>query len=80
MEDDGVGIQKEEIERLMAGEEIVQKKGERKHIGLTNIRDRIHYLYGQSYGIQAERKEDGGTRIFLRLPYEFITEEEEERR
>ncbi|MCI8299530.1 MAG: histidine kinase [Lachnospiraceae bacterium] len=80
VEDDGVGIQKEEIERLMAGEEIVQKKGERKHIGLTNIRDRIHYLYGQSYGIQAERKEDGGTRIFLRLPYEFITEEEEERR
>ncbi|MEY8391358.1 histidine kinase [Lachnospiraceae bacterium 45-W7] len=79
VEDDGIGIPKEEVRRFMSGKEIVQKKGGRKHIGLSNVRDRIRYLYGDCYGMQVAQREEGGTRVFLRLPFEIVTEEEEEK-
>lgn len=77
IEDDGAGISEKEMERFLTGEEIVQKKGGRKHIGISNVRDRIHYLYGINYGMEVKRKEKG-TQIRLCLPFKFASEEEEE--
>lgn len=78
VEDDGAGIGEEVAGRFLAGEEIVQKRGGRKHIGLSNVRDRIRYLYGDDYGMTVERGKEGGTRVLLHLPFEIMAKEEEE--
>lgn len=77
VEDDGVGISEEIRKRFWTGGEIIQKSG-RKHIGISNVRDRIRYLYGGDYGMEIKKKESRGTQIFLYLPFELAEEEEEE--
>lgn len=77
VEDDGVGISREHLERFARGEELPRQKRERKHIGISNVRDRIRYLYGEDYGMEIRRKEGGGTSILLRLPF-LMTEQKAE--
>lgn len=80
VEDDGVGISPENLERFLSGEEMITAKRERKHIGISNVRDRIHYLYGEAYGMEIREREGGGTLILLRLPLKEAPEKEEEKR
>ncbi|KLU66974.1 MULTISPECIES: sensor histidine kinase [Desulfosporosinus] len=61
--DDGVGI---EAERL---EEIYQKKGNSSQgmgLGLSNVNDRLKYLYGS--GLLIESEQGKGTRILFSIP------------
>lgn len=57
--DNGLGFEKTAISRQVK---------EEKHlsIGIKNIEDRIHYLYGQGYGLEIRR--DDRTRVILKLP------------
>lgn len=68
VEDDGIGISREGMELFRAGKEMSAGKNGRKHIGISNVRDRIRYLYGENYGMEIERREEGGTRVILHLP------------
>lgn len=74
VEDDGIGIEPEKLELFHLGEQMSGGKQERKHIGISNVRDRIRYLYGEKYGMQIERKPEGGTVVILHLP---VNQEEE---
>lgn len=74
VEDDGVGIAEEYVKRFAGGEEALPKRGGRKHIGISNVRDRIHYLYGNEYGMEIKRRTGGGTSILIKLPY-IVAEE-----
>lgn len=69
VEDDGAGIGEECLKRFWNGEEISSGKGSRRHIGIQNVRDRIWFLYGTEYGMEIERRKEGGTRVSLRLPF-----------
>ncbi len=57
--DNGLGFEETAISRQVK---------EEKHlsIGIKNIEDRIHYLYGQGYGLEIRR--DDRTRVILKLP------------
>lgn len=57
--DNGLGFEETAISRQVK---------EEKHlsIGIKNIEDRIHYLYGQGYGLKIRR--DDRTRVILKLP------------
>lgn len=77
VEDNGVGIAEEYMERFQNGEEVLSKRGGRKHIGVSNVRDRIHYLYGETYGMEIKKREGGGTGILLKLPLVEAEEKEE---
>lgn len=77
VEDDGEGISPENLERFSRGEEILPEKRERKHIGISNVRDRIRYLYGEEYGIEIRRREGGGTSVLLSLPLQILAQERE---
>lgn len=68
VEDDGVGISEACVERFQQGGAAISEEGGRKHVGISNVRDRIQFLYGPPYGIELERKPEKGTRILLRLP------------
>ena len=77
VEDDGVGIEAEYLERFLKGEEILSGQDGRKHIGISNVRDRICYLYGDEYGMEIKNREGGGTSVLLKLPYIKAEEEKE---
>lgn len=68
VQDDGVGITDEHLTLFEQGHPITYGRNDRKHIGISNVRDRIRYLYGEPYGMWIERLPERGTRVTLRLP------------
>ena len=72
--DNGVGIPGERVEQFYRGEEMASENKARRHIGVSNVRDRIHYLYGQGYGMEMESREGTGTCITLVLPLKTQTD------
>lgn len=61
--DTGIGFTKTDLERVLG-----QPSGASSHIGLRNIQDRIHLLYGQDFGLGVSSDGHFGTIIILRLP------------
>ena len=68
VEDDGIGIPEEALQLFESGKPMVDDQNGRMHIGISNIRDRILYLYGEPYGMRIERGAETGTKIILELP------------
>ena len=68
VKDDGQGIENDRLYKFKNRERIVYEKNGRKHIGISNIRDRIEYLYGEPYGMKIRRLKEGGTEVIMRLP------------
>ncbi|MEO3784935.1 histidine kinase [Actinocorallia sp. B10E7] len=63
VEDDGVGMDPEEMRRVLAGE----RTGE-SGIGLANVDSRLRQVYGDDYGLVVETAEGAGMKISLRVP------------
>lgn len=72
IEDDGQGMQEDILETFERGEEIILKENGRRHIGISNIRDRILYLYGAPSGMWIANREEGGMRVRIEIPYRKI--------
>ena len=68
VEDDGVGIPAEYVERFQRGETVRSEQDRRKPIGIRNVRDRIRFLYGPAYGMELQRGAEHGTQVLMRLP------------
>lgn len=68
IEDDGIGVAQEAIQTFTQGKYIVDKENGRNHIGIVNVKERIEYLYGEPYGMWILEREEGGTRVILKLP------------
>lgn len=68
MAEDGFYLETADNGTGFEGSSILDYKKEEKHlsIGLKNIEDRIHYLYGQEYGLTISR--NGLTKVLLKLP------------
>lgn len=59
----------EVLPETTASDSGAQKNSRHEHIGIYNIRNRLMYLFGESFRIHAENVTDGsGTLITLRLP------------
>lgn len=70
IEDDGIGMDKEKIDEIMGEEGLNNSKDNIRNIGIVNIRDRIKYLYGQSYKIDLKSELEIGTKIVIEIPLE----------
>ena len=68
--DDGVGIEKKELERIKQSLLSYEKTDDGSHgIGLFNVHQRIKLYYGETYGIHIESKKYEGTKVDIILPY-----------
>ncbi len=65
IEDDGEGISDEMINVL----ETKDKASLKGHIGINNVNTIIELYYGSEYGVKAQRRTEGGTRMTVCLPY-----------
>lgn len=64
VEDNGVGIAPEVLEKIERGEQL----GSKTHVGIVNVKERIQLNFGESYGMQIESAQWSGTKIVLTLP------------
>ncbi|MBD0380911.1 cache domain-containing sensor histidine kinase [Paenibacillus sedimenti] len=80
IEDNGVGIAKDEIDKLL---QIINSADEiedtpypgdgHNSIGLRNINQRMKLIYGQEYGIDIESIQGAGTRVIISIPVQKLT-------
>ena len=64
VEDNGMGIAPETIEKINRGE----RMGEKAHVGIVNVKERIQLNFGGNYGMKIESVQWEGTKIILNLP------------
>lgn len=64
VEDNGVGIAPDVIEKIKRGEQISEKT----HVGIVNVKERIQLNFGGSYGMEIESRQWEGTKIILNFP------------
>jgi len=66
VEDDGVGMDPEQLRRILAGEHPSNSSG--SGIGLANVDERLRQVYGDEYGLVVETGPDAGTKVTVRVP------------
>ncbi len=75
VEDNGIGMEQEEVEKLQAVLDLPSCPKEHRHFGLYNIHRRIVQNYGEEYGLSVESELSEYTRITVRIPW-MLQEEE----
>lgn len=78
--DNGSGMEKEQLQRIMASAVAPRSDGtpaegpvvgrKRIHIGIRSVLRRLNLLYGKPYGMEIESKPGAGTTVRLLLPME----------
>lgn len=68
--DNGLGFPEEILGKLNAGESIEE---DGRHIGITNVRNRLHVLYGKQAAVKIQNEEEGA-RVLIHIP---LTEKDE---
>lgn len=65
--DNGLGMTKAELARLRESmkSDIIK---ESKHIGVTNVNQRLRLYFGDEYGLEVDSQEDKGTVVTMRFP------------
>lgn len=82
VEDNGSGITKEKMERLMNGLRQAESRKElyKNHVGVANVHRRLKVHFGEAYGVEIESVPGEFTCIYLNMPVmeEHETEPKEE--
>lgn len=69
--DNGLGMSEQELEKLRRNMQSDVIK-ESRHIGITNVNQRIKLYYGEEYGLTVTSREGSGTSVTVRIPKEQI--------
>lgn len=73
--DNGCGMTKETVDKLMAGAEMAPGRG--AGVGFRNVQERIRLVFGGEYGLVIQSEPDEGTMVTIRIPaisYEELRE------
>ena len=67
VEDTGLGMTEEKLKNIRHNmdNDIIK---ESKHIGVTNVNQRIKLYFGEEYGVSIESKEGIGTKVTVHIP------------
>lgn len=68
LQDDGVGISPDQLERIRCGKPLSSKGG---GVGIANIHQRIQASFGPECGVSLSNAETGGTVVEIRLPRQY---------
>ncbi|WHY01490.1 sensor histidine kinase [Neobacillus sp. DY30] len=74
IEDSGAGIPNQTLNELTSKLEQKTSNADGKHIGLLNVQQRIHYVFGADYGLGVSSQLGVGTVVEMKLPMKEITE------
>lgn len=66
VEDNGLGMQKEQVESLLTDGTRIRSKG--SGIGIRNVHQRIQLYFGVEYGLEILSEPDEGTMVRIHLP------------
>ncbi|RCW42512.1 sensor histidine kinase [Paenibacillus prosopidis] len=64
--DDGVGMEKEQLERL--NETLSDQRAPSKNVGIKNVQDRIKSVCGDEFGLTISSRKHVGTSVLMILP------------
>lgn len=67
VKDDGVGITKEQRTNFEKGYQVIYEPNARNHIGISNVRDRIRYLYANEGSMEIKQRDPIGTVVTIQL-------------
>ncbi|MCR4922594.1 MAG: sensor histidine kinase [Lachnospiraceae bacterium] len=79
VEDDGIGIRKEELlelHRIIKGDE--KPSQDNKGFGMSNVAERLRLNYGRNYGIKIESTYGKGTKVEVLIPKIIYKDENNE--
>lgn len=68
VQDDGVGIEKDRISRILIDSNEQQEGAGLNNIGVKNVNERMKLLYGDTYGIIIKSEVGVGTTMSIRIP------------
>ncbi|MEU8303003.1 histidine kinase [Actinomadura sp. NPDC048955] len=68
VEDDGIGMDPEDVRRLLSGERPEPSADDAAGIGLANVDARLRQVYGDEYGLAVETGPGAGTKATVRVP------------
>ncbi|MEU4825515.1 histidine kinase [Actinomadura sp. NPDC023710] len=68
VEDDGIGMDPEDVRRLLSGERPEPSADDAAGIGLANVDTRLRQVYGDEYGLAVETGPGAGTKVTVRVP------------
>ena len=66
--DTGMGMDEETLKKINAGEVITNRIG--RHIGIWNVRRRLHLYYGEDVKMHVSSGIGAGTQVWIRIPME----------
>ena len=77
IEDNGIGMETEELKKMQAVLNLPSCPKEYRHFGLYNIHRRLVQNYGDAYGLSIESEVSEYTRITVYLPYRKSTSQQD---
>jgi two-component system sensor histidine kinase YesM len=66
--DSGKGIQDHILEEIKKRMDSKTATSDGESIGIVNVHQRIHYLFGSEYGITIKSEQGSGTEVLIHLP------------
>ncbi|MBT2729469.1 sensor histidine kinase [Bacillus sp. ISL-75] len=66
--DTGEGIKDHILEEIKKRMDLKTSTSDGKNIGIVNVHQRIHYLFGPEYGITIQSEQGSGTKVLIHLP------------
>jgi two-component system, sensor histidine kinase YesM len=66
--DTGEGIKDHILEEIKKRMDLKTSTSDGENIGIVNVYQRIHYLFGPEYGITIQSKQGSGTEVLIHLP------------
>ncbi|MFJ7726760.1 sensor histidine kinase [Neobacillus sp. NPDC097160] len=66
--DSGKGIEEHKLKEIKKRMDLKNPSSDGENIGILNVQQRIHYLFGPEYGITIQSKQDSGTVVCIHLP------------
>ena len=69
IKDNGCGMDYYELGALRKN--MRDENGDDTHIGVRNVSQRIHILYGSEYGVEVYSTKNIGTKVLIHIPYQM---------